>query len=138
MCKLWPRIKTPFFQAKECPHGAQKKGQRGECKQMQAHTIFSLGFASCLGDTPPYFEFAKALIEVAGVLRLAIVIATRNPRNIEGDFGDSEKTMAVDLHMDFSKKSRKLRSSLRRKSRRLPEGGAGFPAAVFLAGKCPG
>ena len=35
------------------------------------------------------------------------------------------------------KNSRRLWRSQRRKSRSVPEGGADFPAAIFLAGKCP-
>ena len=37
----------------------------------------------------------------------------------------------------FQKTSRRLRWSRSRTSRSVPEGGADFPAAIFLAGKCP-
>ena len=37
----------------------------------------------------------------------------------------------------IQKNSGRLWRSQRRKSRSVPEGGADFPAAVFLAGKCP-
>ena len=37
----------------------------------------------------------------------------------------------------FEKNSRRLWRSRRRKSSSVPEGEANFPAAVFLAGKCP-
>ena len=37
----------------------------------------------------------------------------------------------------IQKNSGRLWQSRRRKSRSVPEGGADFPAAVFLAGKCP-
>ena len=37
----------------------------------------------------------------------------------------------------LSENSRGLWRSQRRKSRSVPEGGVNFPAAIFLAGKCP-
>ena len=41
------------------------------------------------------------------------------------------------LRYPIQKNSRRLWRSQRRKSRSVPEGEADFPAAIFLAGKCP-
>ena len=45
--------------------------------------------------------------------------------------------MGLQAQLLSQKNSRRLWRSQRRKSRSAPEGGAGFPAAIFLAGKCP-
>ena len=46
-------------------------------------------------------------------------------------------TLSVLCFLENQKNSRRLWRSRRRKSSSVPEGTANFPAAVFLAGKCP-
>ena len=58
------------------------------------------------------------------------------------DYSDSLEFPSCPLplqywHAIFQKNSRRLWRSRRRKSSSVPAGAANFPAAVFLAGKCP-